>query len=146
MFISQHSPLINKITSYFMLIWKINFNIIELIILPASGGGIISPTTKNNRTYYIWWLIDWLISHILFRVVLEIISFLCGRHRCRWMTSKHWPLICTYGLWARRILSMPYIAVTRGLGFQGIIRRTTPFCRHVRILRIYSNPICTGIL
>jgi hypothetical protein len=51
------------------------------------------------------------------------------------------------GLWAGRDLYRASPAVTRGLGFYGLIKRTAPFSRlfrHKGMWRTYSNPDLHG--
>jgi hypothetical protein len=50
------------------------------------------------------------------------------------------------GLWAGRDLYRATLAVTRGLGFSGLIRRTAPFSRLLRHARGCWLPILTRIL
>jgi hypothetical protein len=50
------------------------------------------------------------------------------------------------GLLAGRDLYRAIPAVTRGLGFSGLIRRTAPFSRLLRHTRICGEAILTGIL
>jgi hypothetical protein len=42
------------------------------------------------------------------------------RHHCRWRAAKCWPI--AHGLWAVRDLNRATPAVTRDLGFSGLIR------------------------
>jgi hypothetical protein len=50
------------------------------------------------------------------------------------------------GLWAGRDLYRATPAVTRGLGFSGLIRRTAPFSRFLQHTRGCGGPFLTRIL
>ena len=71
-------------------------------------------------------LIDWLF--IVLRPT-ENISLIWRRHQCRWRAAKFRPMFGTLGLLAERDLYRATPAVTRGLGFSGLIRMTAPFSR-----------------
>ena len=43
------------------------------------------------------------------------------RDHCRWMTAEFWTMLGSYGFWAGRDLYRATPAVTRGLGFCGLI-------------------------
>jgi hypothetical protein len=68
--------------------------------------------------------------HLLFNVSPKTFSLIWRRHRCRWMAAKFRPMLVVQGLRARRDLYRATPAVTLGLGFSGLIRRTAPF-RHL---------------
>jgi hypothetical protein len=59
---------------------------------------------------------------------------------------KFRPLPGAQGLWAGRGLYRATPAVTRNLGFSGLIRRTAPFSRLLRHTRGYGGSILTWIL
>jgi hypothetical protein len=85
----------------------------------------------------------WLIDYLLFYVPLKNISLIWRRHHCRWRAAKFRPMLGAQGLWAGKGLYRATPAVTRGLSFSGLIRRTAPFSRllrHKGVWRIYSNP------
>jgi hypothetical protein len=88
------------------------------------------------------WLIDWL----LFYVLLKNISLTRRRHHCRWRATKFRPMLNALGLWAGRDLHRATPAVTRDLGFSGLIRRTAPFSRLFRHTRGCGESILTRIL
>jgi hypothetical protein len=89
---------------------------------------------------------DWLIDYFLFYVPIKNISLLWRRHHCRWRAAKFRPMLGTQGLWAGRDLYRATPAVTRDLGFPGIIRRTIPFSRLLRHTRGCGESILTRIL
>jgi hypothetical protein len=90
-----------------------------------------------------------LIDYLMFYVLLKNISLIWRRHHCRWRAAKFRPMLGAQGLWAGRDLYRATPAVTWGLGFSGLIRRTTPFSRLLRhngVWRIYSNPDPHGVI
>ena len=64
-----------------------------------------------------------------FYVSLKRFSLIWRRHHCRWRAAKFKPMLGARGLWAGRDLYRATPAVTRGLGFSGLIRRTAPISR-----------------
>ena len=78
----------------------------------------------------------------LFYGPLENIWLISRRHHCRWRGCKFRTVLGTQGLWAWRDLFGVTPAVTRGLGFSGLIRRTvpiqSPLTTHKGVWRIYS--------
>jgi hypothetical protein len=86
------------------------------------------------------WLIDWLI--ICCFTSRSRIFHLYGR----WRASKFRPMLSAQGLWAGRDLYRATPAVTRDLGFSGLIRRTAPFSRLLRHTRGCGGSILTRIL
>jgi hypothetical protein len=68
------------------------------------------------------------------------------RHHCRWRAAKFWLTLGAQGLWAGRDLYRATPAVTRDLGFFGLIRRTAPFSRLVRHAWGCGGSILTRIL
>ena len=67
----------------------------------------------------------WLIDYLLFYVPLKNISlYIWRRHHYRWRAAKFRHILGAQGLWAGRGLYRVTPAVTRGLGFSGLIRRT----------------------
>jgi hypothetical protein len=91
-------------------------------------------------------MIDWLIDYLRFYVPLKNISLIWRRHHCRWRAAKFRPMLGAQGLWAGRDLYRATPAVTRGLGFSGLIRRTAPFSRLLRHTRGCGGSILTRIL
>ena len=88
------------------------------------------------------------IDRLLFNIVLrptENISLIWRHHLCRWRAAKFRPMLGTRGLWAGRDLCRATPAVTRGLGFCGLIRMTAPFSRLLRHARGCCWPILTRI-
>jgi hypothetical protein len=92
------------------------------------------------------WQIGWLIHYLGFYVPLKNISLIWRRHHCQWRAAKFRPMLGAHGLWAGRDLYRATRAVTRDLGFSGLIRRTTPFSRLLRHTRGYGESILTRIL
>jgi hypothetical protein len=60
--------------------------------------------------------------------------------------QKFRPMLGAQGLWARRDLYRATPAVTRDLGFSGLIRKTAPFSRLLRHTRGCGVSILTRIL
>jgi hypothetical protein len=89
---------------------------------------------------------DWLIDYLQFYVPLKNISLIWRRHHCRWRAAKFRPMLGAQGLWAGRDLYRATPAVTRDLGFSGLIRRTAPFSRLLRQTRGCGGSILTRIL
>jgi hypothetical protein len=76
--------------------------------------------------------IDWLINCLLFYVPLKNISLVWRRHHYRWRAAKFRPVLGAQGLWAGSDLYRATPAMTRGLGFSGLIWRFSRFLRHTR--------------
>jgi hypothetical protein len=95
-------------------------------------------THMELKTFTILYLIDYL----LFYVPLKNLSLIWRRHHYRRRAAKFRPMLSAQGLWAGRDLYRATPAVTRGLGFFGLIRRTAPFSRLLRhtrgVWRTYS--------
>jgi hypothetical protein len=89
---------------------------------------------------------DRLIDCLLFYVPLKNISLIWRRHHCRWRAEKFRPMLGAQGLWAGRDLYCATPAVTRDLGFSGLIRRSAPFSRLLRHAWECGGPILTRIL
>jgi hypothetical protein len=87
-----------------------------------------------------------LIDYLLFYVPLKNFSLIWKRHHYRWRTAKFWPMLSSQSLWVGRDLYHATPAVTRGLVFSGLIRRTTPFSHLLRHTRGCGEPILTRIL
>jgi hypothetical protein len=87
-----------------------------------------------------------LIDYIRFYVPLKNISLIWRRHHYRWRAAKFRPMLGARGLWAGRDLYRATPAVTRGLGFSGLIRRTATFSRLLRHTRGCGGSILTRIL
>jgi hypothetical protein len=60
------------------------------------------------------------------------------------LSKGFWPTLGAEGLWAGRDLYRATPAVTWGLGFPGLIRRTAPFSRLLRPTRGCGGSILTG--
>jgi hypothetical protein len=112
--------------------------------IPIHWGG----STHTSRHYILYslgqclWIIgssDWLIDYLRFYVPLKNISLVWRRHHYRWRAAKFRPMLGAQGLWAGRDLYRATPAVTRGLGFSGLIRRTAPFSRLLRHARPQSG-------
>jgi hypothetical protein len=102
------------------------------------------PQTFYRNKYKLYY--NWLIDCLRFYVQLKNFSFIWRRHHYRWRAAKFRPMLGSYGLWAGRDLYCVTPAVTRGLGFSGLIWRTTPFNRLLRLARGCGWPILTWIL
>jgi hypothetical protein len=87
---------------------------------------------------------DWLNIHG-FTSCSRIFSLKWRRHHCRWRAAKFRPMFGAQGLWAGRDLYRVTPAVTRDLGFSGLIQKTTPFSRLLRHTRVCES-ILTRIL
>jgi hypothetical protein len=83
---------------------------------------------------------DWLIIYGF--TSRSRIFHICRRHRA----TKFRPMLGAQGLWAGRDLYRATPAVTRGLGFSGLIRRNAPFSRLLRHPRGCGGSILTRIL
>jgi hypothetical protein len=90
--------------------------------------------------------VDWLIDYFLFYVPLKNISLLWRRHQCRWRAAKFRPMLGAQDPWAERDLYRATPAVTRDLGFSGLIRKTAPISRLVRHTWGCGGSILTWIL
>jgi hypothetical protein len=103
------------------------------------GGTVSRHENDVNRSNIM------MIDYLLFYVPLKNFSCVLRRHHYRWMAAKCRPLLAPQGLWAGRDPYRATAAVTRDLGFSGLIRRTASFSRLLRhtckgVWRIYSNP------
>jgi hypothetical protein len=74
------------------------------------------------------------------------LTLIWRRHHCRWRAAKFIPMLGAQGLWAGRDLYRTTPALTRYLGFSGLIRRTAPFSRLLRHTRGCGGSILTRIL
>jgi hypothetical protein len=83
-----------------------------------------------------------LVDYLLFYVPLKNFSLMWRR----WRAAKFRPILGAQGLWAGRDFYRATSAVTRGLGFTGLIRRTAPFNRILRLARGCGGPILTQVL
>jgi hypothetical protein len=92
--------------------------------------------------------IDWLIDYLRFYVPLWIliISLIWRRYHCRWTAAKYKPMLGTQGLRAGKDLYRATPAVTRGLGFSGLIQRTAPISRFLQHAWWYGGPILTQVI
>jgi hypothetical protein len=89
---------------------------------------------------------DWLIDYLRFYVPLKNFSLIWRRHYSPWRAAQFKPMLGAQGLWAGRDLYRDTSAVTRDLGFSGLIRRTAPFSRLLRHTRGCGGYILTRIL
>jgi hypothetical protein len=80
----------------------------------------------------------------LFYAPLKNFSLIWKRHHYRWRAAQFRFMLGAQGLWARRDIYRATPAVTRGIGFSGLIRRTAPFNRLLRHTRGCGGPILTG--
>jgi hypothetical protein len=118
-------------------------------INPSSQVKRLWFVTLHKRNGSIWlvlpsdWMIDW-----LFTVLRPDQEFLLTwkRHHYRWRAAKFRPTLGAQGLWAGKDLYRATPAVTRGLGFPGLIRRTAPFSSLLRHTRGCGGSILTRIL
>jgi hypothetical protein len=83
-----------------------------------------------------------MIKYLLFYVLLKNLSLIWRRHRA----PKFRPMLGAQSLWAGRDLYRTTPAVTRGLGFSGLIRRIALFSRFLRHTMGCEQPILTQIL
>jgi hypothetical protein len=84
-----------------------------------------------------------------FSVALKKFSLIWRRNHCRWRAAKCGPMLHVLGaqgLWAGRDLYRATPAVTRDLGFSGLIRRTAPISRLLRHTWGCGGSILTRIL
>jgi hypothetical protein len=98
----------------------------------------ISKTISND--YFV--CVDWLF---LIYVSLKNLSLVWRRHHYRWRTANFRPMLGAWGLWAGRDLHRATPAVTRDIGFSGLIRRTAPFSRLFRIISLLHSSILRRI-
>ena len=80
----------------------------------------------------------------MFYVSLNNFSLIWRRHHCRRRAAKSRPMLDTQGHCAGRDRATP--AVTQGLSFSGLIRRTTPFSRLLQHTKGCLGSILTRIL
>jgi hypothetical protein len=99
----------------------------------------MSPRVANS--------IDWLIDYLQIYVPLKNLSLIWRRHHCRWR-AVNLGLCLAFRAFSRagRDLDRATPAVTLGLGFSDLIRRTAPFSRLLRHTRGCGGPILTRIL
>jgi hypothetical protein len=83
------------------------------------------------------------IPALRFYVPLKNISLIWKRHHYRWRAAKSRPMLGVQGLWTWRDLYRATHAVTRGLGFSSLIRRTAPFSRLLQRTRECRGSILT---
>jgi hypothetical protein len=74
-------------------------------------------------------------DYLEFCVPLKNFSLIWRRHQCRWRAAKFRSMLGAQGVWAGRDLYRATPTVTRGFGFSGLIRRTSPFSRFLRHTR-----------
>jgi hypothetical protein len=97
---------------------------------------IIYNSRRQQCTY------DRLIHYLLFYVPLMTFSLIWRRHHYRWRAAEFLPIVGAQVLCLYRATS----ALTRCLGFSGLIRRTALFNRSLQLARGYRGPILTRIL
>jgi hypothetical protein len=85
-------------------------------------------------------------NFLLSYVALKSFSLILRRHNYLWRVAKFRPMLGAQGLWAGRDLYRATPAVTRGLGFSGLIRRTAPFSHLLRHTSGCGGSILTWIL
>jgi hypothetical protein len=109
---------------------------------------------RNSNSQLISNSVFTLIYYLRFYFPLKHFSLIWRRHHYRWRAAKFRPMLSAQGLWAGRDLYRATPAVTRGLGFSGLIRRTAPISRLVRqtwgcggsiLTRIFTGPISLQI-
>jgi hypothetical protein len=133
--------------------------IVKPFLIHRSSLQIMPFTGSGSRVHSDWrwvWLVDTgdayssrasiMIDCILFYVPLKNISLVWRRHHCRWRDAKFSAILGAQGLWAGRDLYRATPAVTRDLGFSGLIRRTALFSRLLRHTRGCGESILTRIL
>jgi hypothetical protein len=81
----------------------------------------------------------------LFYVPLKNFSLIGRRNHCRWRVAKFRLMLGAQGLWAGRDLYRATPTVSRDLGFSGLIRRTAPFSRLLRLTMGCARSILTRI-
>jgi hypothetical protein len=121
-----------------------NSNILKLSTNPLKGS-MLKILFMSVYINTIWILIDW-FDYLRFYVPLKNISLIWRCHHCRWRAAKFRPMLGAQGLWAGRDLYRATPAVTRGLGFFGLMRRTAPFSRLLRHTRGCGGSILARIL
>jgi hypothetical protein len=92
------------------LLWMFTRYHLSLRLVPISGVG----DTQCDTVY----------DYLQFYVPLKNFSLIWRRHHCRWRAAKFRPMLGAQGLWAGRDLYRATPALTRGLGFSSLIRRT----------------------
>jgi hypothetical protein len=102
---------------------------------------------------FIGWFIDWFIDWFIHSLIIygftsrsKNFSLIWRRHHCRWGAANFRPMLGAQGLWAGRDLYRATPAVTGGLNFSALIRRTAPFSCLLRQARECWGPILTWIL
>jgi hypothetical protein len=107
-------------------------NSLHHMVHPEVGGGQRKKIT------------GWMIDYLRFYVLHKNFSPIWRHHHYWWRAAKFRPMLSAQGLWAGRGLYCATPAVTRGLSFSSLIRRTTPFSRllqHKGMWRVWScNP------
>jgi hypothetical protein len=89
---------------------------------------------------------SWLIDYLLLYVPRKNFSLIWRRHHCRWRVAKFRPMLGAQGHWAGRDLYRATPAMTQGLGFSGLIRRTAPISCLLRHARGCKGSILTWVL
>jgi hypothetical protein len=132
--------LILRATLFSRLFWKTKTTIAEEIKIPHFCVTTCRPKIFN-------WLIDWLIDWLFtVYVPLKNFSLIWRRHHCRRRARKFRPMLGAQGLWAGRDLYRAPPAVTRDLGFSGLIRRTAQFSLLLWHTRGCGRSILTRII
>jgi hypothetical protein len=128
----------HAITPLFLAWWWMTKSSIKKVVFHM----LLNWISVNSWVY----LIDWLIDYLRFYVPLKNFSLICRRHHCPRRAAKFRPMLGAQGLWAGKDLYRATPAVTRDLGFSGLIRRTAPFSRLLRHTRGCRGSILTRIL
>jgi hypothetical protein len=110
-------------------VWDFPFSIANILVRSRNEGG--------TRI-----MIDWLFMFL--RSAQEFFTYM-ETSSMPAKGSEYRPMIGAQGLWARRDLCRATPAVTRGLGFSGLIQRTTSFSRLLRLMRLCGGCILTQI-
>jgi hypothetical protein len=96
---------------------------------------MLKPKNLENPKRFSYWLIHSFFFFTVLRPFQEFFTYIWRSHHYRWRAVKFSPMLGAQGLWAGRDLYRAAPAVTRGLGFSGLIRRTAPFSRLLRHTR-----------
>jgi hypothetical protein len=129
--------------------WKFNLDEINIWDTYRAVSNIIFVSNMTVKTDFnvlscdmTGGLIDWLFT--VLRPIPEYFTYVeTSAYRRR--AAKFRPMLGTQGLWAGRDLYRATPAVTRGLGFSGLIRRTAIINRLLRHTRWCGRSILTQI-
>jgi hypothetical protein len=115
----------------------------------SQNNNTVNKVSENNSEQKVgkcFIYINWLIEYLLIYVRLKNISLIWRRRHYRWRAAKFRPMFGAQCAWAGRNLYRATPAVTGGLGFSGLIRRTALFGRLLRHTRGFEESILTRIL